>query len=1041
MKLSVVVATYNRAPLLERLLGQLSVQTLDPRDFEVVVVDDGSAAPVAATLEARAYPFPLRVVTQSNAGAAAARDRGVREAQGGVVVITDDDMQVPRHFLAAHLALHPPGSRRAVVGRIRADPDVHDMPYWERWYAHRFDTLADRYRTRTLAVTGASFHTGNCSLRRADYLAVGGFDPQLKRSEDIDLGYTLEEAGVEFVFADDAYTLHGSDHTRERAWLERAFLYGVYDSRIHRRHPRLPQANPWRFLFRIAAPARPLVAAAAVTPTGSRPLSAGARAVTKLADRLGLERATFAGAALVYTMEYFRGVRSDAGSLLAALRALGAHARERRRGAAVRPGAGVWLTLVVLLVSCGRDARAQAPAPWTPGARAGTTPAVAEALFEGGLGDGWQDFGWAERDAARRSGPERLDFSNYAGWILAHRPELTARFGGVVLRLKAPASHGDFLQVRLDSAVADVFPRVRVGPQHRRELADGWTEVLVPMAELNPLGAPFDKVVLRAWARVPKGWVAVDGVGLTVVDAQAPAASAPVAARPAVFTVDCRAPAQRISPGIYGIAFSARKEFDGDHQWQLGATARRWGGNPSSRYNWALGNAWNTGADWYFRNVGVTSKPDFSWRDFFASNAQHGVRTALTVPLLGWVAKDTTSFSFSTEALGPQRAVDPSLRRAGDGRRASGQLLEPPPPTTTSVEAPPAFIGAWLDAVARAGHAADLVIFDNEPMLWNDTHRDVHPQPTTYDELLERTVAYGSAVRTAAPRALIAGPALWGWPAYFHSAKDVAFGLTLRPDRRAHGDEPLVTWYLSQLAAHEQRTGTRLLDVLDVHFYPQGRGIGLGEDGDTDAETNARRIRSTRALWDPTYRDESWIGEAIALIPRMRSWVSSSYPGLALALGEYNFGAEKHPSGGLALAEALGRFGQQGLSWAFYWTVPPERSPAFYAFRAYRDYDGRGARFQDFGLPTTAPADASAFAARDEASTTMTVVLLNFSPVEALDGAVTLQGCPAVASQRLFSYRGAPAGFDLVDAPVGKPLRLPAYSINVLELSLARAAR
>ncbi|MCC6333298.1 MAG: glycoside hydrolase family 44 protein [Myxococcales bacterium] len=683
---------------------------------------------------------------------------------------------------------------------------------------------------------------------------------------------------------------------------------------------------------------------------------------------------------------------------------------------------------VLLALTCA----AQAP----PAAGKAPAPKVAQLIYDSGLQGAWEDFGWARRDR-RLGGPERLDFSEHAGWILANR-KLAGSFGGLVFRLRAPPAHGDFLQVRADSEVADIFPRVKVGSQHRRDLGGGWTEVFVAMKELNPTGAAFDKVVFRAWADVSSAWVEIDGVALTVADAAAPPEVKP-GGTPAAFSVDCSKPTHQISPLIYGIAFNAMREYQSDRQWKLGATARRWGGNTTSRYNWKLGNAWNTGADWYFRNVNSTGRDGFTWRDFFTANAAHGVRTALTVPTLGWVAKDTSSFSFSTEAYGPQQSVDPDRPKAGNGLSAAGRPLEPPAPATTSVEAPPKFVADWLEAIAKEGRSADLVILDNEPMLWSDTHRDVHPLPTTYDELLERTVQYGSAVRKAAPRALIAGPALWGWPAYFHSAQDSAVGLSLRPDRRRHADEPLITWYLKQLAAHEKKTGVRLLDVVDVHFYPQGKGLGLGEGGATDADTNARRIRSTRALWDPTYRDESWIDENVQLIPRMKEWVRSSYPGLKVAIGEYNFGAEKHPSGGLALAEALGRFGREDLYAAFYWTYPPESSPAFWAFRAYRDYDGQGARFLDLSLPTGAPEGASLFAARDQAQSKATLVLLNFSPTGALEGAVTLKGCPAVASQRVFSFAGDPKGFAPVAVQAGKPVPLPPYSITVVELSFAPA--
>lgn len=703
-----------------------------------------------------------------------------------------------------------------------------------------------------------------------------------------------------------------------------------------------------------------------------------------------------------------------------------------------------WLLFLLVAFGCRRNASAQKPPPWTAGTRVAPTPKVVVPIYDGGLTEDWHDFGWADHEKGRLGGPDHIDFSNHAGWIIASSPKLKGMYGGLVMKMKAPTSFGDFLQVRVDSDIADIFPRVKVGPQHRKELKDGWTEIFVPMSELNPTFAPFDKIVLRAWADVPKGWVELDGIALTVADEKMQAAAEKAANAPgraAAFTVDCKAAAQEISPYVYGIAFSAMNELKSDHQWKLGATSRRWGGNPSSRYNWSLGNAWNTASDWYFRNVNYTPKADYSWKDFFDANAAHGVHTALTVPMLGWVAKDTKSFSFSSDVYGPMESMDPDLPKAGNGVSPSGKKLDPPSPTTTSVEAPSPVIGAWLTAIAKAGKTADMVILDNEPMLWNDTHRDVHPQATSYEELLERTVDYGTAVRKAAPKALIAGPALWGWPAYFHSAKDSAFGLRLRPDRRAHGDEPLITWYLKQLAAHEKKTHVKLLDVLDVHFYPQGKGIGLGDNGNTDAETSERRIRSTRALWDPTYKDESWIGENVMLIPRMKEWVKSSYPGLKLSIGEYNFGAEKHMSGGLALAEALGRFGQQGLYSAYYWTYPPELSPAFFAFRAYRDYDGKGARFQDFGLPTTAPSDTSAFASRDKDGTKLTVVLLNFSPTDVLDGAVTLKGCPAVASQRVFSYAGDPKGFTPVDTPVGKPVRLPAYSINVLEVTLSKPAK
>jgi GT2 family glycosyltransferase len=326
---SVVVATFNRLPLLQRLLEQLAAQTLPPSDFEVLVVDDGSATPVAPALSALATPYALTVETQANAGAAAARDRGIRKARGELLVITDDDMQVGKGFLAQHLAAHPPGSRRAVMGRIQSDPALGQMPFFERWYAYRLDTLARTVADGTRTLKGNSVYTGNLSLRRADYLQVGGFDFSLKRSEDSELGLRLEQAGVEIAFSQEAITLHGSDHTSEAVWLKRAFLYGVYDSKIFAKHAQVPHADPWRYLLKLQAVARPLLAAAVVAPSLSQPLSRAGLLAVKAADKAGLQRLAFAGSSVVYTMEYFRGVREAAGSLPGALTGLAKHLLKR----------------------------------------------------------------------------------------------------------------------------------------------------------------------------------------------------------------------------------------------------------------------------------------------------------------------------------------------------------------------------------------------------------------------------------------------------------------------------------------------------------------------------------------------------------------------------------------------------------------------------------------------------------------------------------------------------------------------------------------
>src|SRR6202022_154023 len=97
------------------------------------------------------------------------------------------------------------------------------------------------------------------------------------------------------------------------------------------------------------------------------------------------------------------------------------------------------------------------------------------------------------------------------------------------------------------------------------------------------------------------------------------------------------------------------------------------------------------------------------------------------------------------------------------------------------------------------------------------------------------------------------------------------------------------------------------------------------------------------------------MGGGARLAPRLQAWSAEKHPGLGISIGEYNFGAEGHMSGGLAVAEALGRFGEQGITSAFYWDYPAKNTPASWAFRAYRDFDGRGGKFLDESVPAESP--------------------------------------------------------------------------------------
>lgn len=710
---------------------------------------------------------------------------------------------------------------------------------------------------------------------------------------------------------------------------------------------------------------------------------------------------------------------------------------------ATRLAAGVVPALALACgTGCGRSGGAVAPP--AAATRASERYEIAERIYDGGLAPGWQDLGWAPHELTP-GGPGHFDFSS-GGWIVA-KPGLSGTFGALVFRVRYPPGEAEFLEVRVDSPQKDIFPRVKITADDRLDLGDGWAEVLVPMAQLDPDGLPFDRVVFRAFRPIGHERFEMDKIALIKPDPDAGLLPVARAARthgkPVPLLVDCRAVAARIDPRIYGIAYYANEDQARRQQWTIGATMRRWGGNTASRYNWQT-DAWNTASDWYFENV--ATRP---FRSFLDDDRAHHLGSAVVVPLIGWVAKDTTSTSFPVSVFGAQQSVDPWRKDAGNGKGKDGSALPPGPPTRTSVEAPPELVERWIESVVKADAArgdgsrsVDTYILDNEPMLWNSTHRDVHPEPVGYDELLERTIAYGTAVRKADPQATIAGPALWGWPAYSFSAVDQKAGFRNKPDRLAHGDQPLLPWYLQKLREYEQKTGTRVLDLVDVHFYPQEDKVGTDA---VDRGTAALRVRSTRSLWDPTYVDESWIGEPIGLLPRLKEWIAANYPGRGIEIGEWNFGGERHMSGGLAVAEALGRFADGGVTAAYYWTCPPDGSPAYWAFRAFRDFDGKGGRFLDFDVPTRGSGpEASIFASRDPQGKHLVAILLNLSPDDVLDADVDLAACGAVAQAHAYAYTGGPLGFR--ESPPPEVQRgsttltepLPAYSMTVLDIVLDR---
>jgi GT2 family glycosyltransferase len=239
-------------------------------------------------------------------------------------------MNVGPDFVSKHAARHEQPVPRVVLGQIRPDPSLARMPLFERFHAEMLDRFANDVAAGRLAVSGGYLCTGNVSFRRADYLAVGGFDPVFDRSEDAELGIRFQKAGLELVFSTEAFGTHGSDHSSLQVWMRRAYRYGINDRRIGWKHADTPGANPWRFLHLMNPLARPLLLTSAFLPGVGGVLAALAMRVSMALDGMGLERPAVAGTTVVYGMQYFRGIRHAVGSFNRTLSDLRIYAARRR---------------------------------------------------------------------------------------------------------------------------------------------------------------------------------------------------------------------------------------------------------------------------------------------------------------------------------------------------------------------------------------------------------------------------------------------------------------------------------------------------------------------------------------------------------------------------------------------------------------------------------------------------------------------------------------------------------------------------------------
>jgi glycosyltransferase involved in cell wall biosynthesis len=224
IRLSVVVCTHNRAPMLRRALESLSAQTLDPASYEVIVVDNASTDATAQVVRDCATPFELRYVREERLGLSRARNAGAAVASAPYVAYLDDDARAESQWLEALLhafesVVPAPG---AVGGRVWLDweglpPSWLPQRYWSLY------TYVDHGEAGHCLTAGEYLVGANIAFRADVLREQGGFDTRLGRrgtsllsGEEAALLGRLREQDVPIYYEPKAIVWHAVAQARRR---------------------------------------------------------------------------------------------------------------------------------------------------------------------------------------------------------------------------------------------------------------------------------------------------------------------------------------------------------------------------------------------------------------------------------------------------------------------------------------------------------------------------------------------------------------------------------------------------------------------------------------------------------------------------------------------------------------------------------------------------------------------------------------------------------------------------------------------------------
>jgi len=239
MKYSIIVPVYNRPDEVDELLESLCLQT--EKDFEVIIVEDGSAKPCKDVCDKYSGKLDIHYYYKDNSGPGQSRNYGAERARGEWLIVLDSDVVLPSGYLAA------------VSGQVGSGKPADACPF-SAWggpdAAHPSFTAVQKaisYSMTSFFTTGGirggkgkkldkffprSFNMG---IRREVYRELGGFS-KMRFGEDIDFSYRIVEAGYKTALLPDAWVWH-KRRTDFRKFFRQVYNSGIARINLTKRHP------------------------------------------------------------------------------------------------------------------------------------------------------------------------------------------------------------------------------------------------------------------------------------------------------------------------------------------------------------------------------------------------------------------------------------------------------------------------------------------------------------------------------------------------------------------------------------------------------------------------------------------------------------------------------------------------------------------------------------------------------------------------------------------------------------------------------------